>query len=526
VTPIGSLVLGLGLFFLGMQLAGENLRRLSSGSYHPLGARLGGSPWAAGLLGIVFGAMMQSATAVTFVATSMVGSGVMRAEVARPVIVWCNVGLTVLAFLVTLSIHNLVAIVVGLSGIAAGMLRRRWWKAAALLALGLSLILFGLQTMSEGVAPVRQQPWFQQMLAVTAAAPPAAFLAGVLIAMLLQSNTGATLLIIALAGAGTFTLPQAMLLIYGTNLGAIALRALLAAELTGTARQLVRLEDLFCLWSGALMGALYALEFAAGVPLVAALVERTASGLPLQLALVFLLSNLLPALTMTPALGWCAALLARLWPAAPGEHAAVPRYLTSTALGDPGSALALLGREIARLLDHIRPLLSLPVAERDRAAENATMLAARVEGFIDDLAQRELSVRDGARLTVLRDALSSARLLLESVLTLARAASELGAEPAAAAAVCARLRTAADDLIALTRPALSGDQPEAIERLRAQARAHGPFVEAVRADCLAAGGAPATRLALLAVLSDFERVAWVLHRLGKSLTERRTAKTP
>lgn len=516
MTPIGSLVLGLGLFFLGMQLAGENLRRLSSGSYHPLGARLGGSPWAAGLLGIVFGAMMQSATAVTFVATSLVGSGAMRAEVARPVIVWCNVGLTVLAFLVTLSIHNLVAIVVGLSGIAAGMLRRRWWKSAALLALGLSLILFGLQTMSEGVAPVRDQPWFQQLLTITAAAPAAAFVAGALIAMLLQSNTGATLLIITLAGAGTFTLPQAMMLIYGTNLGAIALRALLAAELTGTARQLVRLEDLFCLWSGALMGALYALEFGAGVPLVAALVERTGAGLPVQLALVFLLSNLLPALTMTPALGWCATLLARVWPAAPGENAAVPRYLTSTALADPGTALTLLAQEIARLFDHLRPLLSLPAAERDTAAERAAMLAARIGGFIDDLSGHELSPRDGARLTTLRDALSSAHLLHESALGLARAMPDLHAEPAAAA-VCERLRTRADELVGLAGPAIIGPEAAAIERLRDHARAHGPFVSAAREDCLAAGGDAAARLALLAALSDFERLAWVLHRLAKVL---------
>lgn len=518
MTPVGTLVLGLGLFFLGMQLAGENLRRLSSASYHPLGSRLGGSPWAAGLLGIAFGAMMQSATAVTFVTASMVGSGVMRADVARPVIVWSNVGLTVLAFLATLSIHNLVAVVVGLSGIAAGLLRRNPWHAAALLALGLSLILFGLQVMSEAVAPVRDQAWFQRLLDVTAAVPPAAFAAGVLIAMLLQSNTGATLLIIALAGAGTFTLPQAMLLIYGTNLGAIALRAVLAAELTGTARQLVRLEDLFCLWSGLLMGALYALEFGAGVPLVAALV-RDSGPLPLQLALVFLLSNLLPALTLTPALGWCAALLARLWPPAPGEHAAVPRYLTGTALADPGTALELLAREIARLFDHQRSLLSLPAAERERAAESATTLAARIEGFVDDLSAGELSARNAARLTTLRDALSSARLLLESALTLARAVAELPAG-APAAAVGARLRDAAGALIGLAGPALTGDQPSAVAQLREQARAHGPFVGSVRGDCLAAGDDPALRLALLAVVSDFERVAWVLHRLAK------TAKTP
>src|SRR5262249_6577855 len=151
-------------------------------------------------------------------------------------------------------------------------------------------------------------PWFQRMLGTAAAYPLLAFPAGILAAALLQSNTGAAMLVITLAGAGTLDLHPAAMLIYGSNLGAIALRWVLAIGLGGRALRLVRMEALFCVASGLLMVGLDVLE-SAGVPLVRAGVQAITPDVRVQLALVFLLSNLLPALVLTPALDWCRALL-------------------------------------------------------------------------------------------------------------------------------------------------------------------------------------------------------------------------
>src|SRR4051794_27194993 len=61
---LGQMVLGLGLFFIGMHLVGENLRHLSSRSFRTLVARFTADSIRGSLLGLVFGALMQSATAV------------------------------------------------------------------------------------------------------------------------------------------------------------------------------------------------------------------------------------------------------------------------------------------------------------------------------------------------------------------------------------------------------------------------------------------------------------------------------
>ncbi len=121
------------------------------------------------------------------------------------------------------------------------------------------LIFFGLETMGGSALPLVETPWFRELLRRTVASPAVAFPVGVAVAAVLQSNTASTLLIVTLAGSA-FHPESALMMIYGTNLGAIVLRLLLAAELRGTSLQLVRFEDLFCLASGVIMVALFYAE--------------------------------------------------------------------------------------------------------------------------------------------------------------------------------------------------------------------------------------------------------------------------
>src|SRR5262249_45465288 len=145
-----ALVLGLGLFFLGIQLIGQYLRQLSGETFRSLVGRTTHSTGLAALVGMGFGFLMQSATAVTFTLASMVSSGVIEMAAALPIVVWCNVGLTGLAFVTTLNIHPVVAYLVGGAGIASGTLRRRRSHAIAFVLLGMGLILFGLHIMGDG----------------------------------------------------------------------------------------------------------------------------------------------------------------------------------------------------------------------------------------------------------------------------------------------------------------------------------------------------------------------------------------
>jgi phosphate:Na+ symporter len=522
---VGHLILGLGLFFLGMQLVGENLRRLSGPTFRKLMARSTGSGWEAGIAGVVFGALMQSATAVTFILVSMVTSGLIAARAALPVIAWTNVGLTSLAFVVTLNIHPFVAFAVGAAAVAVAMLRAPKAKAVAGVVLGIALIFFGLQTMGDAAHPLVHAPWFQKLLDATVDSPAIAFLIGIALAAILQSNTASALLVITLAGAGAFDLDSALMLIYGTNLGAILLRLLLAADLRGTPLQLVRFEDLFCLTSGVIMVTLFYVEELFGVPLVQAAVSKIGDDVRTQLAFGFLLSNLIPAMVLSPFFTPCLRLLTWCWPPTTDENAAKPKYLTSQSIDDPSTALDVLERELARLITHVARLLddSLPTSGRNgsdetRHFESIGQLVSAIDTFAIELATKSLAAEEAGRLNLLREELAFAGYLKDRTHEFATTLRPLLAVPAVEP-FASRMLTTAQQLLNTAATVAKSHDAAALASLRESTRTRGETIAQVQQSLLqeAQSLPPASRTALMQLVEDLQMIAWLLHRLTKVL---------
>jgi len=506
MTPLNSLIFGLGLFFLGLRLIGDNLRRLIGPGFRTVIKRSTHSPALGGTLGVIFGALMQSATAVTFILVSMTGSGLIKPAAAAPLIIWCNVGLTALAFVATLNIHPYVALVVGGAGIVMGTIRHPRWQTAAGAVLGMGLILVGLEQMSAGAAPLKDAAWFRDAIAAATANPVLAFLAGLATAAILQSNTGAVMLVITLASGGLISLQPAMLMIYGTNLGAIGLRVFLSSGLRGEQLRLVRLEDLFCVVSAFLMLTLYVVE-AVGIPLGAALVHTLSDSLTTQLAIIFLLSNLLPALVMSPALKACRSFLEKLWPDKPAaDDPSQPLYLNKQALDDPPTALDLLGRELARLLGTIRVEPGQAVNDEDMPSKDFQNLSQAIETFATKLASRSaLNERSAHDLHLRRAELSLVRHIEEGVRYYSQATNRNSGPP--------ELNTALQDLLALASKAAEETQPETISVLYEKTRLKGDYIKGLQK----ATHRLDASLGATACFEDFAMATWALHRLAKLL---------
>lgn len=505
MTPLTSLIFGLGLFFLGLRLVGDNLRSLVGSKFRAIIKGTTQSPALGAGLGLAAGALMQSATAVTFILVSMTGSGLIKPPAAAPIIIWCNVGLTVLAFVATLNIHPYVALIVGGAGIVMGTIRKAQWQTTAGAVLGMGLILIGLEQMSAGAAPLKDAPWFRHAISVAVANPAAAFVTGVAAAAILQSNTGAAMLVITLAAGGLIGLKPAMLLIYGTNLGAIGLRIFLSTGLRGEQMRLVRLEDLFCVISAVIMLGLYALE-ATGIPLVAAGTGNLPFELTTKLAVVFLLSNLIPALAMSPILGPCRKLLLKFWPDKPHQDApSDPLYIRSQALNDPPTALDLMGKELAHLLELIR--IEPGDEEDDAAPEDFQKLSETIEDFAAKLASRNTISEEVAHTLHLRRAeLSMVRHIEESVRYYARA-SNRNTGPAL-------LDRTLEELMALAIKASSAERPEDIAELSEKTKLKGSYFADLQKQASINPGSP---LGAVASFEDFTVVAWMLRRLAKLL---------
>ena len=513
-----SLLLGLGLFFVGLQWSGENLRKLAADRLRTQVSGAPASRWRSALWGIGFGALMQSATAVTFSTVNLVASAVLTPMTALPVIVWANVGLTIMAFAATINIHPWVAVTVGVAGVLSGQLRAPTWHAAAAALFGVALMLYGLETMGAGAAQMQALPWFHILTAATSRSPLFAFIAGIAVAALLQSNTGAALLIITLAGNGAIDAPQAIMMIYGTNLGAIPLRAVLAAGMQGTSARLVRLEDLFCLMSGLLMVLLFYVEAGTGWPLVGAAVLAVSQSIKTQLAMVFLLSNALPAFLIMPLLPKCWVFLQRLWPDTAIEHASQPKYINDSSLADPSTAFDLATLELARLVNHARAYLHNPKPSADASAAFATLsdelgrFLTRLSGQADDAAMLE-------RQHLLHEAFTLVRYIEQSILEFCATIAALP-ESSSLRRAAGQLTAIIDSLLVQAGRAIHGRTPADIDVLYNALSMHASALDKARALCLDAATAEKAvtlRIEAQTLIDDAERIVWLAHRLAKLL---------
>ncbi len=519
---LSSLVLGLGLFFLGIQLVGENLRRLSGRSFRKVMQRVAERPMVAAVTGVGFGAAMQSATAVTFVLAGMQKSGLVSATGAAPVILWCNVGLTALVFLAALNIHPLVAYFTGATGILAAMIRQSLWRSVAGGLLGIGLIMFGLQSMSAGAEPLKNQEWFQAMLTGAVSSPVIAFGVGILAAALLQSNTGAAMLVIALAAAGEFKIEQAALLIYGSNLGAIGLRFILSMNLDSASQRLVRFEDIFCLWTSVVMVVLTLIE-TTGLPGPLTLARWIApDSLQFQLAVLFLLSNLIPAILVAPFTSKILGLLQRWIPDREAEAFTKPMFLSDTAWNDPGTAADLALHESARL---IGSLTLNPLERHGNPSDESTApadfvaLANEIEQFLAQVAtSSRMSQGEAHRIHLVRSELGVIRYLEEAVRDFRECLydvehSKSGNTPVPAvvdslsqlldlATKCTERPTAA--ALAEFREATRKNHPAAV-KAKGETKAHAADLDQKSA----------TRIS--ALCDAYDLAVWMLHRLSKTL---------
>jgi phosphate:Na+ symporter len=403
-------------------------------------------------------------------------------------------------------------------------LRRPTAQLLAGVWVGISLLLFGLQTISAGARPLHDLAWFQSLLHETVHSPLIGFASGFLLAMLVQSNTAAALIVIALASAGALDLTQATMIIYGTNLGTIVIRIVLAMGLRGSAMQLVRFEDFFCLLSGALMVPLFYAERWLHLPLVGSWAQSMSPDLSMQLAIVFLLSNLLPALVIWPLHRLVGQALGRIWPPGKEEEDAVPKFLQPQAHAYPATALDLVLREEARLLrhagGHVKLLIGRPPTARmssDQIHQAFESLAQAILEFNNQLAMNPAAVHSAERLKLAQQQMAlicdleeAARELADSVLRRSTALSgNLGQVMQSLSETWDLAVQAADKL-----------QEADITRLREATGKRGALRSQLPA--LLATSEPQHSTSGFAdamdLVSTVERLSWMLHRLAKILT--------
>jgi phosphate:Na+ symporter len=301
--------------------------------------------------GIGVTALVQSSNATALLVTSFVAQGLMALTPALAIMLGADVGTALMARVLTLDLSWLSPLLIFLGVVF--FLSRKQTRAGQLgrVAIGLGLMLLALELIVAAATPITQEQGIRVLFASLTGDLLLDALVGALFALISYSSLAAVLLTATLTGAGLISLPVAIGLVIGANIGSGVL-AFLTSSLQTPAGRRVALGSL-----------LYKLI---GLLLVMPLLDPLANWLdslnwrPEELVIGFhLLYNGLRCVLMLPTVGLMARFCNWLLPDRPDENGvARPRHLDPTALATPSLALANAVRETLRIGDLIETMLS------------------------------------------------------------------------------------------------------------------------------------------------------------------------
>ncbi len=514
---------GLGIFFAGMYLLSENLKRLTGRRFRQTVAAWTRTTWAGVLWGFTTGAVVQSTSAITFIVVSMLGSGLLTVPSGLAITIGSNVGTTLLVVIATLDIHLFVLVMLGLAGLSFASARLAPTRTLLLAVFGIGLVFLGLEILQDAARPLAHQPWVRDALAGASSSYILILVVSAFLSFLTQSTNSIALLSITLSTAGVLSFDQCVAAIYGANLGSSGVTYMLSAGLRGRQRQVAMYQVAFNFVAAAVMVPLFVIEVFGGVPLLIALTQELTAVPSLQLAYVHVIFNVAGGLALLPFVGLASRILTARYPPPPEEDDARPRFLYDQAVQEPETALDLVALEQQRLASYLPRLLdaareSSPAAQMARQREVISALGAAIEDFLDHLGEVPLSHSAYERLN---HALNVQRLLdglAETLGDLARAVVEAGTNPATArltgsvvegldavllTVVDAMGTDGADDRLLLRR--MSGDRSALMRRLREEYLASDRGLSA------------ADKMGILTITNLTERASWLINRLIDTL---------
>lgn len=231
LLSIFTMIGGLALFLYGMHVLGEGLAKLSGGKMEAILSKMTDSPLKGVLLGAGATAVIQSSSATTVMVVGFVNSGIMQLKQAVGIIMGANIGTTITSWILSLSgieSDNLfvkllkpdafspILAMVGVILLMFCNSERK--KDLGTILIGFAILMFGMDTMSSAVEPLRNIPSFTNLF-VAFSNPIIGMIAGTILTAIIQSSSASVGILQALCITGAIPYSAVLPIIAGQNIG-------------------------------------------------------------------------------------------------------------------------------------------------------------------------------------------------------------------------------------------------------------------------------------------------------------------
>ena len=221
-----SVLGGLGVFLFGMRTLSDAIRRASATPFRQFLSSITQSTWVGTVTGFFVTSLIQSSSAVTVTLVSLVNAGLLTIRESVGVLLGTNVGTTITAWLIVLSLggFSLSDLALPLAGLAVPLLLidRRVSRQIADIVIGFALLFIGLDLLKDQMAVLGAKELFATLLPNLGeglGSNVLFLLLGAGLTALIQSSSAATALTLAALVSGVIDLEHALAMVLGENIG-------------------------------------------------------------------------------------------------------------------------------------------------------------------------------------------------------------------------------------------------------------------------------------------------------------------
>ncbi len=342
-----SLIGGMGLLLYGMYIMSEGLQKIAGNKLRNILSTLTQNKLVGMLVGAVVTIVFQSSTATTVILVGLTSAGIITLKQTLAVILGADIGTTVTAQLIALKVTEIALPIVGIGATVIFFVKREKYKRIGQVLIGFGLLFLGLKIMADAMYPLRENPYFAEVLMQMSDRPLLALIIAAIFTFLVHSSAATIGIIMVLAMQGLVSINSAIYLLFGANIGT-SFTAVLSS--LGSSRESQRVATAHLLFK--VVGVLIFMPFVHPFAQLVTWITPNSPGF--QVANVHTIFNIVIAFMFVPFTSQFAKVLEFIVPEKPSPNGEVkPKFLDDSLITTPSIAIGLATKEIMRISDKI-----------------------------------------------------------------------------------------------------------------------------------------------------------------------------
>ncbi len=393
---------GLAFFLFGIHMLSGGMEKLAGDQIQQWLDRVTSRPLRAAFFGAGATALVQSSGLLMVTMIGLINANLMTLTQAIGVMMGQEIGTTLTAQIAAFHLGDYALIFVAIGFAMKEFAPHGRWRDYGEVVLGFGTLFVGMNLMSGALKSVTEVPAVGIWLTTAGQHQFISIIAGMVVTAMVQSSSAVTGLVVALGMSNAITLPGAVALLLGANIGSCITGLMASFRLSAGARQ-ASVAQILINVTGVLL-------FAPFIQPFAQLVAMTSNALPRQIANAHTIFNIVVSVVLFPFIGVLARATQRLVPErVSAKKKATTAYIDprqysipSVALTEAFRELLNMGRAAGEMLELSRQALvenNPTVIPRVLERENELLdpVSVQLEDFLSKLLRTELSEQQQQR---------------------------------------------------------------------------------------------------------------------------------